>query len=321
MAIVKALRAANPHYEVTFVSYATGAETLDRAGENVVDIAVPEDGDFIETLLRGYAVIMTFRPDLVVAHEEFAAITASRLAGTNSLYLAAWLPPRGSVEASCLVHAGKILVLGEPGIFPQLSPPTPQPRFVGPILRTFELSRSDRVSARDRLGLSNSATIIVVVQGGWATEEKAPLADVLIPAFNSLHAREKMLVWLAGRDKTLLSGRVGEASDVRVEEFHNPIDPWLVASDLLITKGTRNITLEAARLGLRSISISHRLNPIDDMLLPRIRSNTCLYADAVDQGIVCNYIEQRLTEPWPEPAIYPNGLPAVLSEIADCLTA
>ena len=56
----------------------------------------------------------------------------------------------------------------------------------------------------------------------------------------------------------------------------------MVASDLAITKGNRNIVLELSALGIPSITISHGLNPIDDLRTSRINTNVTIQSRHIE---------------------------------------
>ena len=65
----------------------------------------------------------------------------------------------------------------------------------------------------------------------------------------------------------------------------------MVASDLAITKGNRGSIMDLASLGIPSISISSVLNPIDEALVARVRSNLALNVNAVDSRFLARCIE------------------------------
>ncbi len=72
----------------------------------------------------------------------------------------------------------------------------------------------------------------------------------------------------------------------------------MVASDLAITKANRVTVKELDALGIPSISISHGLNPIDDVFVERINGNTALRADVLEKEVLAQHIHTILmTQP------------------------
>lgn len=295
MAIASRIVDSQPGVRIQFVSYATGAATLEKAGWDVVDLNLPENNGFLPTLYKVQSLISCLRPILIISHEEFAALAAARISGICSFFISAWLPQPGSLHAECLADANGVIVLGEPGIFPTPHPHMPRPKFVGSVVRKMSYGSNDRARARAELSIAIDATVIMVAAGGWATEARAPIAEVVLGAFTALEAAPKVLFWLAGRDHEALRKITNNTPGITVFEFCEPIERWMVASDVLITKGTRGLSIEAASLGLPSISLSHGLNPVDDVLVPRIKSNIALTASAVDADTLLYYINIQLS--------------------------
>jgi UDP-N-acetylglucosamine:LPS N-acetylglucosamine transferase len=292
MAIAEALSAIDSRIELKFASYATGAETFRSAGVPVIDLGLPENNPFIETLSRCYRMIDAVRPPIVIAHEEFAAMAAAKIAGVPAIFVSAWLPPIGSVSAESLVSAASILVIERPGLFPVPPGATAPVHYVGPILRKMAYTSKDRTRLREELGLADDALAVLMVQGGWANEERAPAMRTVLSAFRGLERRRKRLFWLAGKDAPLVRREIVGLPDIQVFEFFRPIEKLMAACDLVITKGTRGVTLDAASVGVPSLSLSFANNPIDDALVGRIRNNTALNAKAVTGEMLARYIEE-----------------------------
>ena len=292
--IAAALLESRPDTEIRFVSYATGAETLRGGGWDVIDIDLPENNAFLPTLYKAQSLIACLKPALVISHEEFAALPAAKICGVRSVFFSAWLPPPGNINADCLADATEVILLGQPGIFPPSHPNMPRPQCVGDIHRKLEYSREDRSRARKELEIAENTKVIMVASGGWATEARAPIADVVLGAFRALPDSPKLLLWFAGSDREQIQKMVGDSPDIRVYDFCKPIERWMVSSDVLISKGTRGLTQDAARLGLPSISLSHGLNPMDDFLVRLISSNLFLSGKAVNPEILKNYIETTM---------------------------
>jgi UDP-N-acetylglucosamine:LPS N-acetylglucosamine transferase len=297
MAIIKELRGLHPHWNVAFASYGTGAETFRLRGEPVHDLDLPDQNPYLATLTKAVPLIQHEDPDVVVAHEEFSALPAARILGIPALFLSAWLPsPSSGVFVESLNYANRVVVLESPGLF--ATPPNVPSKsvFTGPMARQMAFSTHDRPQLREKLHLPADARVITVMGSGGLPEAKGALADPVCAAFSNL-AGPKHLIWIAGSDADLLRVRLAGREDVTVHVFVDPIEQVLAASDLVITKGTRGATMDCVSAGVPSLSISFGTNPIDDLLVPRIRSNTSLQARAVDAATLLFHIERILRQP------------------------
>lgn len=297
MEIYRELQQIDDTIELQFVSYATGAATFKAEGHNVIDLDLPEENSFADTIILAYRTIRKLRPKVVISHEEFAALVAARIANVPSIFICTWLPPAGSVAAESLAYADQLIMIERPGLFPALPDPSPRPTYVGPIFRKMKYSLADRSRLRHDLGIDQEALAILVVPGGAWPEKLAPIYEPVLTAFLALERPSKRLFWLAGQDLQLLQQRTAGIAGVEVIEYCSPVERLIVPCDLVITKGTHGITLDAASLGVPSISLSPGLNPIDEILIPRIHNNVALMASAVDGATLLEYIERVTSIP------------------------
>jgi hypothetical protein len=282
---------------IQFVSYSTGAATFRAEGHEVVDLGLPDDNGFVQTILVADSLIRDFKPALIIAHEEFAALVAAQLSGIPSIYIAAWLPPIGSVAAESLRYAQEILVIEHPGVFPPLPEFATRPTYVGPVMRKMKYTLEDRSRLRDELGIDRDALAILVVQGGGWNEATAPICETVLATYAAIDRASKYLYWLAGTDSPELQLRARGIPGIQILEYYTPVERLIVSCDVVITKGTHQITLDAASLGVPSISLSPGLNPIDDALVPRIHNNVALMANAVDSHVLLTYINAVTATP------------------------
>jgi hypothetical protein len=320
MVILEELRRLRPEVDVVFVSYGTGAATLREGGHPVIDMELPEDVPFLGVLIRAGHVILRMRPHFVVAHEEFAALPAAKLLRLHTLLLVDFFP-RIEIWTQSLLYADRVIFMERRGLFPEPSHVRGKVRYTGPVIRPLSYGRADRRRARVELELPPEATVISIVPGAWATEERSPIHDLVIPAFRALSAPQKKLVWVAGKDFDMLRDRLFDAEDVLVLSQCSPIERLMVASDLVITKANRGTTLELAHLGIRSVSLSHGLNAIDEAIIPRIATNVALHAKGVDSAYLCEVIarclgEDRLAPPDAPAPSSEGGAAAAAAELA-----
>jgi UDP-N-acetylglucosamine:LPS N-acetylglucosamine transferase len=282
--------------DLRFVSYATGAETFEQLGHTVIDLDLPESNPLFETLIRATRVIGWLKPKLVIAHEELPALAAAKILELPTVYLADWFGKPDDVRTSLLAYADEILFLDEAGIFPEPVQAAGRVRYVGPVLRPSAYTRQDRLRARQELGIPAGHLVVSVLPGSW-TEEKAPIFELVVAAFDLLPERSKTLLWIAGEDYAVLEHRVQDRKDIVVRKEEWQMDRLMVASDVAITKATRQTAMELAALGVPSISLSHGLNRIDDIRVARIASNTAFQVKEVDAGVIAATITTMMKAP------------------------
>lgn len=286
--------------DLRFVSYATGAETFEELGHTVIDLDLPENNPLFETLIRATRVIGWLKPSLVIAHEELPALAAAKILELPTVYLADWFGKPDDIRTGLLAYADEILFLDDAGIFTEPMQAAGRVHYVGPVLRPFCYTRQDRLRARQELGIPADQTVISVLPGSW-TEEKAPIFDLVLAAFDLIPDRSKTLIWIAGEDHATLENRTRDRTGIVIQKQEWQMDRLMVATDAAITKATRITSMELAALGIPSISLSHGLNRIDDIRIEHIPSNTALQAKDVDAGTLANAIASTLHSPQRPP--------------------
>ena len=196
MAVADELLKLQSHVEVKFVSYGTGAATFAQHGRPVTDLGMPDLNPLWETVVRAGSVIAASRPDVVVSHEEFSVVPLARSLDIPSVFITDWFDDPEDPAMQALRYADEIVFVDEPGLFEE--PPYLEGKvyYAGAILRPFQYTRSDRERAQRELGFPSDATVILVAPGGYGTEERAPIADIMLAAFDSLGVPGKVLVWL-----------------------------------------------------------------------------------------------------------------------------
>lgn len=299
MAIVEELRKSRDDFDVRFVSYATGAATLAENRYPVIDVGLPEANPVLETLIRVSKIIGWLRPKLIVSHEEFMALPAAKIFDLPTLMITDWFTAPEKFAMQTLQYADEIVFIDDPGAFEEPHYLQGRIQYVGPVLREFQYSRADRSRAREELGLPSDATVISVLPGSW-TEERAPIADTVLAAFEQL-SEPKRLVWLAGADREELARRTDGRCDVTVRESDWQIDRLMVASDLAITKSNRKTVKELESLGIWSISLTHGLNAPDDAVTGKVATNRLLDAKSTTASELAETIAQLMAAPMPEP--------------------
>jgi hypothetical protein len=231
---------------------------------------------------------------LVLCHEEFAAAPAAKVFGLPTVFLIDWFAGPEHLWMQCLNYADEIVFIDEPGIFTvphYIAKGTVH--YVGPLIRKFAYSRADRDRARRELGL-NSDIVVSILPGRWATEERAPIFDLVMPAFRALACQRKTLLWIADQDYEDLARRADNCADVVIKRVDWQIDRLMVASNLSITKANRKTCIELAALGIPSISLSYGLNAMDDIRVEKIATNIHLNAKRMDSAALATHMTRLL---------------------------
>jgi len=296
MAIADQLLGLQGDLDVRFASYGSGAQALHEHGWAVVDLDMPDANRLCPTIVKTGQVMREMQPCTVISHEEFTVLPVAKIFELPTIFITEWFSDPNDDMMQSLSYADQVIVTEDEGVFDE--PPNVQGRvsYVGPVLRSFSYLRADRSRARKELGFPQHAIILLAIPGGWATEEKEPVSDVVLRAYDALRAPAKLLVWLAGADYENLAQRCAGRDDIIVKERDWQVDRLMVASDLAITKANRITIRELSAVGIPSISISHGLNPIDDTLIARIPTNVALDARTLSHKLLVNSMLDALRD-------------------------
>jgi UDP-N-acetylglucosamine:LPS N-acetylglucosamine transferase len=295
LAVAEQLISVEPSLNIKFASYAKGAEMFRLKQVQHIDLEQPENNKFVETIIACVHAIENCNPSIVVAHEEFAAIVAAEINNIPSVYMSAWFPPAGSIGAESLVYASALIIIENAGIFAVPAGVTVDPIYTGPILRPLQYDVRDRIRLRSKFGIDADELCIIVIPGGAASEEEFPIGDIVVGAYCSIDYKSKRLLWISSKDYEVLKKRFKNIGGFEAIPIHDPIEELMAAADLVITKGTRGTTLDAATVGVPSISLSIGNNWVDDVLVPRYRGNTALNARAVTPLILAQHIKNAIS--------------------------
>ena len=280
--IVEELGKLSQPTEVQFVSYGTGAATLRESGCHVIDLGFSDDNNFFDTLVAAQKCICEFSPDLVVSHEEFAAVPAAHMHGARVVFITDWFLDGSDMFMQSIRYSEQVLFIGRRGIFPEPDYLKGRVHYVGDIVRPFAYGLSDRAKARERLDLEEDCLVVSVIPGRWANEKRAPLFELVLSAVKDIPRSRKRLIWIAGSDYNTILSHAWKHRFLKVYPHYDPIEAVMVASDVVITKANRGTTIETDELGVPSISLSFGSNFIDDLIISQLKNNLALNARAVD---------------------------------------
>jgi UDP-N-acetylglucosamine:LPS N-acetylglucosamine transferase len=264
-----------------------------------MDLGFTDDNDFFDTLVAAARCIREFSPDLVVSHEEFAAVPAAHLNGARVVFITDWFADGSSVVMQAIRYAEQVLFIGRRGIFPEPEYMKGRVRYVGDIVRPLEYGRADRAKARDKLDIEDDCLVVSVIPGQWANEERSPLFELVLSALKEIPRSHKRLIWIAGSDYKALLRRARKYRFLTVYPYYDPIEAVMVASDVVITKANRGTTIEIDALVIPSISLSFGSNPVDDMIISHLNNNWALNVRAVDHLYLRDMICMLAAQPGP----------------------
>ncbi|MEZ5354591.1 MAG: hypothetical protein R2762_18315 [Bryobacteraceae bacterium] len=284
MEIAREIDALTTGAEIRFVSYGTGAQTLEAHGVPHIDLGLPDRNPINETIILAGRLTGWLNPDLVVAHEEFPALPAAKIFDKPTVLITDWFTDPAKYSMTTLRLADRILFLDDPGIYEEPEWVRGRVDYLGPVVRKFRYARADRERAREELHIPAEAFVVAMLPGSWR-EASAPAMELVLGAFDMLRDPVKRLVWLAGEDGGLIRERTAGRTDVDVRGYEPEIDRIMVAADVAVTKGTRKTLFELGSLGVASVSLDCSDNPIDRVRARRFEGNEALAADTGVAGL------------------------------------
>jgi len=243
-----------PEWNIVYASYGTGYRTFQQAGVPCIDMGLPDANSTADTTVLAGRITGHVNPDVVIAHEEFAALPAAKIFGKPTVMITDFFTSPEMYSMATLKHADCILFPGIRGVFDEPATAAGRVTYVKPVLRSFAFRRRDRAKAREELGLPRDACVIAVLPGSW-TEEMAPIREQVERSFAALRPVPKHLVW---QDPGT---------------YDPQPDRLMVAADLAITKCNRITVYELASLGIRTLSIRHGGNPADERAIAGLPCN------------------------------------------------
>lgn len=263
--IIQALERIRPDIEVRIVSYDVGAATFAARGFRVIDLCMPPISPIAEISMLAGKLIGSLQPDVVVAHEEFAAMPAAKIFDKRTIFITDWFTEPEFYSMGALKFADEILFTGREGVFEEPPWVRGRVRYIGPVLRSFEYTRRDSRRARQELGIEEEEFVIAVLPGSWR-EAECPSFDLITAAFDAHPAGRKRLIWLAGADAPSIREKISGRNSLVFDEYWK-IDQLMAAADAAITKMNRLTITELYYHGTPAVALTWGLNPTDDRIV------------------------------------------------------
>jgi UDP-N-acetylglucosamine:LPS N-acetylglucosamine transferase len=296
--IIRALEQLRPELQFRIVSYALGAKAFTVLGHDVIDVGLPETSPIAEMSVIAGRLIHWLNPDVVITHEEFAAIPASRIFDKPVIAVVEWFMDESMYSMNTLRFCREILFTGQADSSSEPSFLKGKVLYLPPVIRRFDYSSADRERARRELDMPQNAIVLSVMPGSWR-EEQAPILHCVAAAYDALEHPSKRLVWIAGTDRELIASAFAGRPDVRVLDTYWPMDRLMVATDVAITKSNRASIFELDALGIWSIAISFGLNPMDDAAVARLDGIPVIQGEQLTAQNLLDTIHQQLSDTRP----------------------
>jgi len=241
------------------------------------------------------------------------------LTNIPGIFITNWFIDPGSMFTKAAEYADEVIYIGQAGVF--TDPPQLREKvfYCGPVIRPLEYGKSDRTRARGELGVPVDGFVLSCLSG-TTYESNNPVFDLVMAAYDRLKFEPKRLIWVGSTDYDKIRARTAERPDVMAEDIDWKIERVMVASDVVITKGTCNILQELNWLGIPSISLSHGTNWVDDVLTNHISSNVPLSVSRVTAGGLAERIAEQFSKSregqWPPSKPVTNGAGKAVERLA-----
>lgn len=275
LAIAKQLSEMNDNTQIKFVSYAAGAKFLSGNSYNVIDLGLPATGNDGKMISHAIALISSEKPDIIVTDEELSITSIAKGFNIPCVLIANWFQPEDAQIVELFSDAGCIIIPDyKDGFNISLSPPLDPGKisWVGPI-RTWNMDSTEtREIARNNLGIDNSVKFLLLMCGHGDIMD-IPFLEKSLAAYLLLDFPRQM-VMLAGPFQKLFSYAERDGDNITVAEHLWDIERYMLASDLVITRGGHTSLWELAMMGVPSISIPR---------LKRISPMNIVYAENMQQ--------------------------------------
>lgn len=308
--IIKELWKINRNLSILVASYDKGYKYLIGNGFKPFNLGLRQDEELtLKSGLRIWSLIRKFKPDLVVCDEVFIALHITKGLKIPSVLIMHWFFESFTNKhpiIPAVKKANHVIFVDTPEF--HTIPPhfDVHLTFVGPIIRDFDYTLKDKTRARRELGINIKDKVILVTPGGRHRDGNK-LLRLSVEAFKELKGNNLRMILLAGELYEEYREKFADDKRIIVKDFDWKMDRLMVASDLVICKGTFMTTWELAYLGIPSVSIPEIKN-IDQVHVNRMaehnltfkidpqRLNKTVLLDSVKKILSSNKKEKIMSE-------------------------
>lgn len=274
--ILEELNKLNENLSILVASYDKGYNYFLKNGFRPYNLGLKQNDELtLKAGLRIWSLIRKFSPDLVISDEVFIALHITKGLKIPSILITHWFFETYNKKhpiIPAVKKANLVIFVDTPQFHNIPFDYNVHLTFVGPVIREFEYTLKDKKRARKELGINFDDKVILVTTGG-RHKERNLLLEVSVAAFKELRYDNLKLILLTGELYEEYRNRYADEDSIIVKDFDWKMDRLMVASDLVICKGTFSTTWELAYLGVPSIAIADINNPIDQIHVNRMDKN------------------------------------------------
>jgi uncharacterized protein (TIGR00661 family) len=271
--ILKELKCINKDLSILVASYDKGYKYFLENGFRPYNLGLRENDELtLKAGLRMWALIRKFKPDLVVSDEVFIVLHITKGLKVPSVLITHWFFESYNKKhpiIPAVKKANHVIFVDTPEFHNIPFDFKVHLTFVGPVIREFDYTLRDKMRARNELGINHNNRVILVTPGGRARNRNR-LLEVSVEAFKELNRKDMKMILLTGELREEYEKKFADEDRIIIKDYDWKIDRLMVASDLVICKGTFSTTWELAYLGVPSISIADINNPIDQIHINRM---------------------------------------------------
>jgi uncharacterized protein (TIGR00661 family) len=271
--ILKELKDLNRNLSILVGSYDKGYTYFLKNGFRPFNLGLKQNDELtLKASLRIWSLIRKFKPDLVISDEVFIALHITKGLKIPSILITHWFFETYNKKhpiIPAVKKADHVIFVDTPQFHNIPLDYNVHLTFVGPLMREFEYKLRDKKRARKELGINVKDKVILVTPGG-RHKDRSRLLELSVKAFEELGEKNIKLILLTGELYEEYLNRFADEDRIIVKDFDWKMDRLMVASDLVICKGTFSTTWELAYLGIPSISIPDINNPIDQIHVYRM---------------------------------------------------
>jgi uncharacterized protein (TIGR00661 family) len=271
--ILKELKDINKDLSILVASYHKGYVCFIENGFKPLNLGLkPKEELTLKAGFRIWSIIRKFKPDLVVTDEVFIALHITKGLKIPSILITHWFFETLSEKhpiIPAIKKADHVIFVDTPEFHKIPRDYNVNLTFVGPVIREFEYGLKDKGRARKELDIEKEDKVILVTPGG-GHQVRSKFLEISLEAFKELDGDNLKFIILAGELCEEFIQKYGTDNRIIIKDFDWQMDRLMVASDLVICKGSFSITWELAYLGIPSISIPDVSNPIDQIHVNRM---------------------------------------------------
>lgn len=274
LTIAKRISEMDNDVELKFVSCAAGAKFLSGNSYPLIDTGLPAMGKDGERVAKYVALIKKEEPDIIVTDEELPVIPLAEGSGIPCVLITNWFQADNPEIVDIFSHATLIIVPDYKEGFHMELIARERILWAGPIWTKETGPNPDgRGEARKRLELDESVKLIALMCGQGDMMD-IPFIEKSIAVFDTLNFPKRLIVF-AGQFQKLFSYAEQESDHVTVMGHVWDLERYLLASDLVITRGGHTSLWELAMMGIPSISIPRpkRISPLNEAYAMNMMKN------------------------------------------------